>query len=328
MLSREDLINNTELKMDKAVGSLIGLAIGDSLGDAARMDSNRVTYGFTTDFNSEASWSTDDTEFALLTTKIVIDKKGEFNAFDIADTWVNTLGKQKEFRRGGKSEIAAISNLLDGTLPPDSGRFNAFSESDGAAMRVAPIGIICAGDPAKAAHMAKEDAIVSHDKDGIWAAQAVAAAVSVAMVDGTVDEIIEAAVNNMPKDSWLFANMQKVMTILEKNDFDLWNCWMKMHDSVVAHYWSAAPEAIPAIFGCLKLMNNTFKDGVILASNYGRDADTIGAVAGAILGAKYGLKGIPTTWVQKTRYPTGTCLEFTSGLDIISLGEQLAGLIK
>ena len=66
---------------------------------------------------------------------------------------------------------------------------------------------------------------------------------------------------------------------------------------------------------------------MVLAGNYGRDADTIGAVAGAILGAKDGLKAIPESWVEKTRYPSGTCLQFTKGIDILELAEKLADLV-
>ncbi|WP_345907080.1 winged helix-turn-helix domain-containing protein [Sphaerochaeta sp. UBA5849] len=52
------------------------------------------------------------------------------------------------------------------------------------------------------------------------------------------------------------------------------------------------------------------------------------AVAGAILGTKYGLSSIPHHWVQKVRHPSGTCLQFTKGLDIVQIGEQLADLVR
>ena len=76
--------------------------------------------------------------------------------------------------------------------------------SDGSAMRIGPIGIVCAGDPEKAAAMAKIESEVSHFRDGVWGAQAVAAAVSVAMVDGTMDEILDAAMKVIPEESWLY----------------------------------------------------------------------------------------------------------------------------
>ncbi len=328
MISREEFLKNEEMKLDKAIGSIIGLAIGDSLGDAARTLHNRETYGFTTDFNNGATWSTDDTEFALLTAKIVLDTKGDITHDNVAKIWIETMGSQTEFRRGGKSELAAITNLLKGIQPPNSGRFNGFSESDGAAMRIAPIGIICAGDPKRAGELAKIEAEVSHYTEGVYAAQAVAAAVSVAMVDATIDEIIEAAISFMPKDSWIYNNTMKALEIIEKNNGNIFDSWMKIHDEVFAHYWAASPEAIAATFACLKLSNDTFRNGVVLASNYGRDADSIGAIAGAILGAKYGRKSIPDRWVEKTRHSSGTCLDFTKGLDIVEIGEQLSKLIK
>ena len=62
--------------------------------------------------------------------------------------------------------------------------YNAYHISDGAAMRAAPIGIVAGGDIAKAAAWAEADASVSHFRDGIWGAQAVAAGVSRAMAGG------------------------------------------------------------------------------------------------------------------------------------------------
>jgi ADP-ribosylglycohydrolase len=105
------------------------------------------------------------------------------------------------------------------------------------------------------------------------------------------------------------------------------DAWMPLHDALRASTWATTAEAIPAAFACLKMAHSEFKNGVILAGNFARDADTIGAVAGAILGAKYGLKAIPAHWVEKTRFPSGTCLTFTKGIDLIKIGEQLADLI-
>jgi len=36
-----------------------------------------------------------------------------------------------------------------------------------------------------------------------------------------------------------------------------------------------------------------------MAVNKGYDADTVGAVTGMLAGRKYGLKGIPTRWLDK-----------------------------
>ncbi len=168
----DELKANKALARDKAVGCICGLAIGDSFGDASRMQGNRENYGITTDFNKGAAWSTDDTEFALLTAKTLIG--------------------------------------CDGKL--------------------------------------------------------------------TTQHVIDA--------------------------------WMPLHDALRASTWATTAEAIPAAFACLKMVGDDFKKGVILAGNFARDADTIGAVAGAILGAKFGVGAIPSHWVEKTRFPSGTCLTF------------------
>ena len=147
MMTRSELAKNRELVKDKAVGALVGLAIGDSFGDTCRLQDNRVNYGITTDFNSGASWSTDDTEFALLTAKTLLKCKGNLTTKDVVDAWMEDVCVQDEYKRGGASEKAAADNLRRGLRPPESGKFNTFFMSDGTAMRIPPVGIVAAGDP-------------------------------------------------------------------------------------------------------------------------------------------------------------------------------------
>jgi ADP-ribosylglycohydrolase len=292
------------------------------------MQANRESYGFITDFNAGSTWSTDDTEFALLTAKTLIGCKGKLTTDDVVSAWFEDVVVQDEFKRGGASEIAAAINLRRGLRPPQSGKFNTFHMSDGTAMRIPPVGIICAGTPQEAAKMAEIDATISHFGDGVWGAQAVAAAVAVAMVDGSFEEIFAAAFSQIPSDSWLYHNMKRAFSIIEDADGSVLESWMQLHDEIRASTWATTAEAIPAAFACLKLEHSDFKSGLVLAGNFARDADTIGAVVGAILGAKYGLSAIPKHWVEKVRYPSGTCLQFTKGIDIVEIGEQLADLIR
>ena len=157
----------------------------------------------------------------------------------------------------------AAANLERGIMPPLSGEDNAGNYDDGAAMRITPIGIICAGDPERAAEMAEIDAQVTHYRDGIWAAQAVA----------------------------------------------------------------ASAEAIPQAYALFRLTNGDFRRGLFWGANFGRDADTIGSVVGALSGAKHGLKAIPPDWIEKVRKPSGVCLEFAAREDISAIADELANLI-
>ncbi len=327
MLTREQLKQTPEELKRRAIGSLCGLAIGDSLGDAARYQDNRVNFGFITDFTSKATWSTDDTEFALLTAQTLIETDGELTTDAVVSAWKKHVSVQDEFPRGGASEITAIRNLSMGITPPESGKFSTYSNSDGAAMRIGPVGVFCAGDMEKASELAYRDACVSHYADGIWGAQAVAAAVAAAMAGADMDAIIGAAMATIPEDSWLYANMRAALDIVEQSEGRIIDAWMPLHERIRASMISSVPEAVPAAFACLKLEHASFRSGMVLASNFGRDADTIGAIAGSILGAMYGRDGIPESWIERTRYPSGTCLQFAKGLDLVNLGERLAQMI-
>ena len=326
MLSREQILSDKAYLYDHAYGSLAGLAIGDSFGDAARNNDNRVNYGITTDFNDGASWSTDDTEFAMLTAKTLIRCKGHLTPEEVERSWMEDVCVQDEYARGGASEKEAAANLRRGLHAPESGKFNTFHMSDGSSMRIGPVGIVCAGDPEKAAELARIESEISHYRDGVWGAQAVAAAVAAAMADADMDEIIEIACRQIPEEAWLHYAMHHALDLVEKADGKIFDVWMKLHDDLRTTAWATTAEAIPAAFACLKAVHGDFRSGLIVAGNFARDADTIGAVAGAILGAKYGAKAIPEKWKTKTRYPSGTCLQFTKGIDIKAYAEQLADI--
>ena len=327
MLSREAFIKDRDYVFNKVYGALAGIAIGDSFGDAARMQENRANYQITTDFNKGASWSTDDTEFALLTAHTIIRCGGKLTTEECVKSWMEHVVTQDEYKRGGASEVEAANNLRRGILPPESGKFNTYHQSDGSAMRIGPIGILCAGDIEKAKEYARIESEISHYRDGIWGAEAVAAAVTAAMVDATMDEIFEAAMGAIPEESWLYHNMQAAFEILKAHHGDILDAWMELHDRLRTSAWATTAEAVPSAFICLKAVHDDFKKGVIVAGNFGRDADTIGAIAGAVLGAKYGANQMPERWIEKTRYPSGTCLQFTKGIDIRDYAEKITDII-
>ena len=328
MLTRNDLINNPELAKDKALGALAGLAIGDSFGDAGRVPENHQNYGMILSFDTGKCWSTDDTEFAIFTAKMLIDHNGDPSHQQLAEGWLKYIAAQDDFPRGGNSEIEAAENLKKGMLPPESGRRSVYGFSDGACMRISPVGIVCAGDVERAKELAKRDAEVSHHTSGIWAAQAVAAAVATAMVSGTDEEIIDAAMSCIPTDCWLYDNMKHMLELVELAKTDFCTAWMALHDDFRTRYKASVEEAIPQAFALFLLSNGDFRRGIILAANFGRDADTIGAVLGALRGAQLGASAIPEAWIERTGYPSGTCLQFTKGLTIRGLAADLAALIR
>ena len=156
----------------------------------------------------------------------------------------------------------------------------------------------------------------------------VAVAVAMAMVDAPFEAIFEEVLRCAPEDSWLYARMKIAYRVVDEAKGDIADAWMELHNQLFCSYRAATPEDIAEAFGCLRLKHDTFKGGVLLASNFGRDADTIGAVVGCILGARYGASAIPPYWLEHTRYPSGTCLQFTRGIDLFEKAEQLAELVR
>ena len=138
MLTRNEFIQDAARVFDRVYGAMSGLAIGDSFGDASRKPENRANYSVTTDFNKGASWSTDDTEFALLTAKTIIRCGGKLTTEECVRSWMEDVVTQDEYKRGGASEIEAANNLRKGLMPPLSGKYNSFRLSDGSSMRIAP----------------------------------------------------------------------------------------------------------------------------------------------------------------------------------------------
>ena len=65
-------------------------------------------------------------------------------------------------------------------------------------------------------------------------------------------------------------------------------------------YDTAEPrETVPAAFGLLALADGRFRESVVYAANFGRDADTLASIAGSIAGAHGGARAIPAEWIEQ-----------------------------
>ena len=326
MISTEEFKKDEKGKYAKTLGCMVGLAIGDTMGELARSDYYRERYGVVTNLYS-GTQSTDDTEFSLLTAKIVLASKGHLTDEIVHEHWMKHIVEEGIQAKSGIVSLGARENLIRGMRAPLSGQDNCHYYDDGVAMRIAPVGIVWAGDPEQAARMAEIDGHISHYADGVWAGQAIAASIAVAMVDGSVDEIIQAGLKYIPDDSWLGRAMARAMRICDEEK-TLENAWERLHDELWLGYRAAAPEAIAQTYAIFRLIGERgFKPCVIVGSNFGRDADTLGAMLGALTGARYGVESIPQQWIELVRKPRGVCLPFTQQYDIVDLSQQLAALI-
>jgi len=325
MKSRIETLADRARYESKAGGALIGLAIGDAMGDIGRSQEHRARYGIVTNMYPEAK-STDDTEFGVLTAMALLDCGGQLTPELTAAAWRKyVLDRGGAKKRAGRPLYGALANLARGIEPPLSGRHNVMNIDDGAAMRASPHGIFRAGDPAGAARLAAADATVSHDNDGIWAAQAIAASIAVAMADGTTEEIVQAGWSLMPAGSWLRAAMDRAMAICDaKPDIEI--AYEELHTSLWNPEHASSPEAIPAVYAIFRLTKGDPRRGLLWSANFGRDADTISGLVCSLAGALHGLDAFPAAWIAAVRKPSGVCLEFAAEHDMIELGKRLVAL--
>jgi ADP-ribosylglycohydrolase len=329
MLTRTELSKNKGLVFKKTYGALIGLAIGDSMGDQARSEDSHERYGITVDLEQNGSWSTDDTEFSLMVAKQLIDHKGILTDEIVVDAWLKYVVSTRNLgNKTGESEKGAALNLLRGLRPPVSGSDNSYALSDGAAMRTTPIGIVNAGHTQEAARMAQIDAQVSHYQDGIWGAQAVAASVSAAMVNATVEEIVQTGREYIPDDSWLGRAFDRAFQVVKESENNLLRAWKPLHDVLWTPYRASNPEAIPSAYAIFALTRGDFVQGIIAAANFGRDSDTLAALVGAWSGALHGIDAIPNKWIEACRFPAGRSLPFSKELDIEKIAKDLCRFIQ
>jgi ADP-ribosylglycohydrolase len=315
--------------LDRAQGCLIALAAGDALGAPTEgMTQTEIAerFGRVEDFQDADSAGTDDTEYAVLTAIAATRHGHALTSADVAAVWREALTRQDGgFAGAGFSEMIALGGLRSGLAPPATGIRNPERWSDGAAMRVAPLGLLCAGDPTEAARLAAEDARVSHSGDGVWAAQAVAAAVAVAAGGGGWREALDAGAAALPPDSWTARTVGRALGIVAETP-DAVAAEVRLYREIsLFHYpWAdAAPEALALAFGVIAAHEGDVLGAIFAGVNMGRDSDTIAAMAGAVCGALVGIDGLPAAWPERVRHVSGRCISATRGQDLLRIAEGL-----
>jgi ADP-ribosylglycohydrolase len=286
----------------------------------------RTRYGWVDGFLSSDPAGTDDTEYAVLTAQLMISHGDALTSDDVSDAWRRTLVDQVGgFHGGGFSEMTAINNLRDGLSAPISGSDNHEMWSDGSAMRIGPVGVFCAGDPQGAARLAAVEASVSHAGDGVLCAQALAAAVSVAMVSDSWEAVLDAGLAAVPADSWTGRSLRRAVGIGDAGG-SREERLQKLYDEISIFYYPWAdvgPEAVALAFGVFASARGDYVESVLSGVNIGRDADTIAAMAGSMAGALHGIDAVPTPWRDAVRLVRGHCITATAGVDLEELTDAL-----
>ena len=312
--------------LDRAYGALVGGAIGDAMGMPASFltrEQIKNTYGYIEDFlkpdedvqkyhgSLEAGDITDDTMESIIVSKVLIEHNGfSEEAFNAEMKKWAIEQKMLESTVIGPSTRRYLTALIEGRDPKEtSGKGN----TNGSAMRAAPIGVKYYNDIAKCIEAAAASSLPSHgSKPAVAAACAVAAAVSGGVHGGySPNEILnmayDAALYGEKKGADITAPMvSKRIKLIESivdgvgegniND---------ILDEIAGVFGASmfAYESVPVALAIFYAVNGNAKEGILGAVNTGDDADTNGSICGNICGAYSGASVLPDKWkerVQKT----------------------------
>lgn len=299
---------------ESALGALYGLAIGDALGMPTQLMSHEAIarrYGSIRGFEPAdadhplaagmaAGSVTDDTEQAFLVARLLIEGRGHVDGREFAGElvrWEDGMRARGSLDLLGPSTKRAVEAVIEGESVGESGRYGT---TNGAAMRVAPVGIVVpSGDASALVDRVVEVSRVSHNTGvAIAAASAVAAVVSAA-IDGAdaaaaIEFALEAARIGGERGYWVAAadigsriRLALDLAVREDTAASLFSLYRVIGTSL------ASQESVPAAFGILSLFPGRPWDAALAAATLGGDSDTVAAIAGAMSGALYGVDAIP-----------------------------------
>ncbi|WP_373465083.1 ADP-ribosylglycohydrolase family protein [Streptomyces sp. V2I9] len=314
----------------RARGALLGLAVGDALGAPAenlRPSEIRHRWGRIEGFVSDDPAGTDDTEYAIFSGLLLARHGSALDVSHVERAWHHWIADLDEgpFRGAGFSERGTLENLRRGLAAPISAQ-HRHAWSDGLAMRAAPFGVFAAGRPAEAARLVAVDGRVSHEGEGIYGGQAVAAGVAAAMVGSGLASVIAAALSVVPMDSWTARSLRRAVAAAQRPYPDRLTMERAVRSAVViaGYPWTdLAPEAVGLAFGAFTAARGDFRTAVLTAVNMGRDADTTAAVAGALAGALHGESAVPPEWAKAIGPVRGSCLPSMRGYHVLDIAELL-----
>jgi ADP-ribosylglycohydrolase len=313
--------------VDRAIACLKGVATGDAIGKQTEMlphDEVRRWYpegvrgfeGVPGEIipryvgNRKHQWriaeTTDDTERTLAVARAIL-----------ANGTVSHVSIGREMLGCTKCVHPGVASLWEFHQAADPARVATAHDGCGAAVRVAPVGII---HPSEAlddlVSAAREASISTHGGSlGIAGAAAVAGAVSAA-VDGATPSLIleraehaasmaESRERRAPALGRAIRSVHEVLADLPQLSAA----------EIAARCFPDHPLTIvPLALGLATLLTSA-EQGILLAANIGGDSDSVASIAGGILGAMY-----PSTvnedWHQ--------IVDRINRLDLVPLGEALA----
>ncbi len=313
----------------RARGALYGLAVGDALGMPTQHLSRQeirarwgdrlrgfepAPPGHPIAAGLAAGSVTDDTEQAVLLARLLVQGGGAVDPRQLAQAlirWEHDMAERGSLDLLGPSTKRAVAAVLAGTPPEEAG---ATGDTNGAAMRITPVGIAVAADPAGIAVAANPadpvdlstlvDQVVAassvtHNTGiALAGAAAVAAAVSAGVSGAGIAEAtalgVQAARIAAGRGHWV-AGADVAARIEWATRLVAGRTRAQAAELIYTLVGTslATQESVPAAFAVLAAEPADPWQACLLAASLGGDCDTIAAMAGAIAGACHGVTAFP-----------------------------------
>lgn len=270
---------NAEDARERARAAFLGLAVGDALGATVEFmqpGEIRAALGVHREIVG-GGWLrlkpgrvTDDTEMSLCLAR-AIDASGCWSSRAAADLLVKWM-------RAGPIDIGSTCRagirryMLEGTL---EGPVREWDAGNGAAMRMVPVALATLGDDAALQRIAREQGHLTHNHP-LSDAGAI-----------LVGRLLHAAC--------LGLSMRRLRALCDEAILAHPRLRFEPYDGRASGYVAETLRTVLHFF----FSTRSFEECVVAVVNQGGDADTTGAIAGAIAGAYYGPSEIPARWVRK-----------------------------
>ncbi|WP_342024904.1 ADP-ribosylglycohydrolase family protein [Arthrobacter citreus] len=294
---------------------------------------------------------TDDTLMTHALVEVYTKQRRHLDAYDVASDLVPLMIGERRWvpeledhalilQRVFLAEKWIVAKLHYGHADPrEAGVGNIVN--CGASMYMAPVGLVHIGDPQGAYAEAIDIAGAHQSSYGREAAGVFAAAVAASAAPGATVDDMRQAVLDVAHDGTaaaIRAVFDAVDAFLADGGSDdprdiarVVRAAVAPFDTVGEQYRAPAMDArlpsrtksieeLPAALGFVVARNGDLRSSVLDAVNYGRDADSIATMAGAICGGLHGIEAVPTDWV--------TDVTAASRLDLDSVVDAMTEVVR
>ncbi|MGW0392353.1 ADP-ribosylglycohydrolase family protein [Streptomyces sp. NPDC003042] len=330
---------------DRIAGSLVGAAVGDALGgpvegwspdQIVERHGGRVhgivgpwyedwrTARPIAPYHKGDGHVTDDTLMTHALVRVYAAVRDHLDAYAVAEHLVPDLMSTPRWIPELEAEALPLQRIFLAEKwivhrlhyahadPREAGTGNIVN--CGAAMYMAPVGLVNAGNPAGAYAEALDVTGAHQSSYGREAAGVFAAAVAAACVPGaTAASVVDTALS-LAKDGTRSAIEAVCEVAVRHRDFESaltpLRTAVSPYDSVGPDYRAPSLgarrpsrlhsiEELPIALGMLLVADGAYETAVLGAVNYGRDCDSIATMAGAIAGALGGEAAVPAAWAKQ-----------------------------